>query len=203
MAEQDINTSSLDPELLSSPFRIHTNWHVITGAACTGKTTLINMLAEKGLKTVPESARLFINQELAAGRTIEEIFSDASTEAAIDDIQLKAEQNLRAADVIFLDRGLPDSLTFHRFKGMDPNEFLPLCFYYRYASVFILDRLPLQLNGARVDDEVFASFLDEWHARDYSALGYDVVRVPVFSPEERLAYVLERVPMHGRLSSAN
>ena len=203
MAQQDINTSALDPELLSSPFRIHTNWHVITGAACTGKTTLIDMLAEKGFKTVPESGRLYINQELAAGRTIEEIFSDPSTEAAIDDIQLKAERSLRAAEVIFLDRGLPDSLTFRRLHGMDPNEFLPQCFYHRYASVFVLDRLPLQLDGARIDDEDYACFLDDWLARDYSALGYDVVRVAVLPPEERMAYVIEIVSRLGRLSSAN
>jgi predicted ATPase len=41
------------------------------------------------------------------------------------------------------------------------------------------------------EDDATASFVDEWLARDYSALGYSVVRVPVLSTQERLAFVLE------------
>jgi predicted ATPase len=68
---------------------------------------------------------------------------------------------------------------------------------HRYASVFILDRLPFQLNGARIEDDAYTVLLDEWLARDYSALGYSVVRVPVLPPEERLAFVLERLSEQG------
>ena len=37
----------------------------------------------------------------------------------------------------------------------------------------------------------------EWITRDYSALGYSVVRVPVLGPEEWLAFVLERLSEQG------
>ena len=43
------------------------------------------------------------------------------------------------------------------------------------------------------EDDAAAGFLDEWLARDYSALGYRVVRVPGLSPKERLTFVLERL----------
>jgi predicted ATPase len=77
---------------------------------------------------------------------------------------------------------------------MDPNEILQECFHHRYASVFILDRLPVQRSTPLgPEDETAAGFLDEWLARDYSFLGYGVVRVPVLSPKERLAFVLERL----------
>ena len=36
------NHIALDPALLSTPFKIQTNWHVITGAPSSGKTTMIN-----------------------------------------------------------------------------------------------------------------------------------------------------------------
>ena len=71
------------------------------------------------------------------------------------------------------------------------------CFRHRYASVFILDRLPIQGNGLRIQDDALANYLDEWLARDYSALGYNVVRVPVFPPQERLASILERLSEQG------
>jgi predicted ATPase len=57
--------------------------------------------------------------------------------------------------------------------------------------------LPLQLDGARVEDDTYTVVLEEWLERDYSALGYRVVRVPVLSPQDRLEYVLETLTDQG------
>ena len=80
---------------------------------------------------------------------------------------------------------------------MDPNELLAECLHHRYASIFILDLLPLELDGARIEDETFTVLFDEWLVRDYSALGYRVVRVPVLSPQERAEFVLESLSEQG------
>jgi predicted ATPase len=56
----------------------------------------------------------------------------------------------------------------------------------------MLAPLPFEKNGARDGDAHLAGYFDEWHARDYSVLGYNVVTVPVLPPDERLAFVLER-----------
>jgi predicted ATPase len=55
------------------------------------------------------------------------------------------------------------------------------------------------LDGARIDDKAYPDLFDEWLERDYSALGYHVVRVPVLSPEDRLAFVLENLSEQGLL----
>jgi len=187
----------LDPDLLSTPFGIQTNWHVITGGACSGKTTLIDLLAEKGFQTVPEIPRQVIEREVAKGRTLEKIFGSEADERAMTDMQRRIEHGLRATDVAFLDRALPDFLWTWRLFGLNPNELLTECFHHRYASVFILDLLPLQLDGARIEDEAYTVIFDEWLVRDYSALGYCVVRLPVLSPEERLVFVLDSLPEQG------
>ncbi len=194
---QDPRAIELDPALLSTPFAVQTNWHVITGAACCGKTTLIDLLADKGFQTVAEVPRQYIEREVAKGRTLDEIFGNEADERALTDWQRRTEHGSRATDVLFLDRALPDFLWFWRLLGMNPNELLPECFHHRYASVFILDLLPLQLDGARIEDEAYTVLFDEALVRDYSALGYDVVRVPVLSPQERLAFVLERLSEQG------
>jgi predicted ATPase len=194
----DFRATQLDPDLLSTPFGVQTNWHVITGASCSGKTTLIDQLADKGFQTVPEVSRQFFERELAKGRTIEEIREDGvAYHRGINDMQLRIEGGLRSSDVIFLDRAFPDVLAFCRVFGLNPNEVLLECFRRRYASVLILDRFPYQQDGVRAADDATADFLDEWIARDYRALGYGVVRVPVMSPEERLAFVLERLSEQG------
>jgi hypothetical protein len=59
--------------------------------------------------------------------------------------------------------------------------------------VLLLDRFPVAQDGARFHDGVTADLIDDWRARDYSALGYCVVRVSVFGPGERLAFGFERL----------
>ena len=196
--QQNLKTTELDPDLLSTPFKVQTNWHVISGAPSCGKTTLIDQLADKEFHTVPETAHLYIEKEMALGRTINEILKNrVELQGVLIEMQLAIEHELQIHEMTFLDRALPDCLAFNRYVGLNPNEILPECFHHRYASVFILDPLPFQENGVRDVDSAIISYLDEWIARDYSALGYPVVRVPVLAPQDRLAFVLEWLSEQG------
>lgn len=86
---------------------------MITGAPSCGKTTLIDLLAKRGYQSVPEVARQFMDAEMARGRSIEEIHRDgAALQRQIFDLQLRMEAGLEAAQVFFLDGGLPSSLAW-------------------------------------------------------------------------------------------
>ena len=193
-------TTALDPRVLSTPFQRHTRWHVITGTICCGKTTLINRLADLGYLTAPEVARGYVERELVRGRTLSEIREDrAAFCRKVKDLTLDFEPALPAEQPIFFDRALPDCLSFYRFAGLDPNEILHECFRNRYASVFHLDPFEYEEDGVRVEGDAASVFLDEWVERDYAALGYTVVRVPVMPTDERLAFVLEALQAPGLL----
>lgn len=196
----DFRYTALAPELLALPYKVQTNWHVITGASCSGKSTLINLLAREGFNTLPEVSREYFESEMTKGRTIEEIRADRiGVTLKIFDLMKKRERGLPPDELMFLDRAVPDILVFWRLADRDPNEYLPDCFLNRYASVFILDRLPYQRDDVRRADEATATFYDECMTRDYRALGYDVVRVPVMPPADRLAFVLERLTERGQI----
>lgn len=191
---QTSTVGDLDPDLLATSFGEKTNWHVITGAPSCGKSTLIRLLSDEGLGTVPEAARQYIEDEISVGRTIDEIRANgAELQRRILDIKLKVEAGLRPSHVMFLDDAVPGSISWCRLFEIDPNTVLPHCFHRRYASVFVLDPLPVERDGIRFDDYV-TGVLDDWIERDYTALGYTVVRVPVLAPDARLRYVLDRVP---------
>jgi dephospho-CoA kinase len=76
--QHNFRTTELDSNLLSTPFGVQTNWHVITGAPASGKTTLIDLLADKRFQTVSEIARQYFEREIARGRTIDEIRQDGA-----------------------------------------------------------------------------------------------------------------------------
>ena len=191
-------TTALDPDLLSTPFGVQTQWQVLTGAPCSGKTTLIELLAGKGFRTIPQIGRVYVEAEMAKGRTTAEILETAAVnQRHIAEMQTRFERELRVDEVAFLDSGSPDCLTYCRVLGLDPNAVLPECFHHRYASVFILDRFPFQQDGVRFEDDATADLIDEWLVRDYAALGYDVVRVPILPPQERVAFVLDKLDEQG------
>lgn len=197
---EDHRTTELDPELLMSPFRVRTRWRVLAGAPSCGKTTLIDRLAARGFATRAETARQVMRGELARGRTLAQLHADgAALQRTLAACQLTVESQLPPAEPIFLDGALPGSLAWYRAFGLDPNQILPDCFQHHYEVVFVLDRLELQHDGFRFDDDSFVGFLDEWHRRDYAALGYQVVRVPVMPPDQRLALVLGCLAERGLL----
>ena len=190
----DFLTTALDPSILSTPFEVKTSWHVITGAPSSGKTTLINLIEELGYKTTPEPARQYIEMELAKGLTIKYVQKDlVALNKAIANFHLGIERQLPTNDTIFLDRGLPDCLAYHRIHGMNPNDLLHDCFYHQYRSVFILERLPFQQDGVRYEDDECAEFHQFWLLKDYRALGYDPIFVPILTPEERLTFVFKKL----------
>lgn len=199
-SRQDSEIPELDPNLLRTPYKLQTNWHVITGAPSCGKTTMIDLLAKEGFRTVPEVAHLYIEREMASGRDIKDILGNrVDLQGILKELQLRIEQELPSEEVIFLDRALPDCMSFDRYVGLDPNRLLSTCFHHRYASVFVLDPLPFRVDGIRDGDLAGVGYLDEWIARDYSALGYSVIRVPVLAPEDRLAFVLEKLSAQGSI----
>lgn len=63
-SQNDFRDKTLDPEFLSTPFKVQTNWHVIAGVSCSGKTTLFNQLVGEVFKTVQEVAREYIGNGL-------------------------------------------------------------------------------------------------------------------------------------------
>ena len=201
VSQPDYRETALSEDLLSTPFRTRTKWCVITGASCSGKTTLIEMLAAKGFRTVPEAGRKYFERELSKGRPIEEIRAHpAAFTPQIYEFMLAHERGLPASEIAFLDRALPDGFAFYRIAGLDPNQILPDCFQNRYACVFLLKRLPYLRDGVRVADDETAAYLESWIKRDYRALGYKVIQVPVLSPEDRLAFVLKQLSELGLVS---
>ncbi len=194
----DFRAIPLRPDLLTHQFSILTPWIVITGAPCSGKTSVLQELGKLGYRWNPETARTYIETEEAKGRTVAKI---RANEGQFQTILLTSKLNLEAKTppdkLVFFDRAVPDSISYYRVGGLNPNDVLPYCYNFRYGNVFIFDRLPLQNDGARTEDDTTANFLDVWLERDYKTLGYKVTRVGLMSIEDRAQFVLSRLKYDG------
>lgn len=174
---------------------IITNWSVITGGPCTGKTTVVNILSQRGYKTTIEHARHYIDTEKIKGRTVEEARKNKEEfQLAILNMQIGEEATLDVNEQVFLDRALPDAMAYYQFLGLEYDDrLIAQCNRYCYKRVFILDRLPLTNDYARLEDEQEQIRIHNLIIKVYQSFPCPIVHVPVLSPEERVDFILKNL----------
>ncbi len=171
-----------------------TNWYVITGAPCSGKSAVIGGLEQLGYRVVHEVARAFIDEELQKGKGIAQIKADIlSFERHILDTKFAIEKSLPDDALIFLDRGVPDSIAYYILEGLSPDYPTEKSKLTQYKKIFSLERLKLEKDRVRLEDDKVAARLDRLLTESYQMLGYSVVHVPLLSVEERIDYILNHL----------
>jgi predicted ATPase len=174
---------------------LQTNWYVITGGPSSGKTTIIDMLAKKGFKTTIEHARHYIDTMRVDGQTVEEIRSNKKEfQLGVLKMQIEQEASLNPDDIVFLDRAIPDALAYYRFLGLEVDEILKEAMQkVNYKKIFILDKLPLINDYARLESKVDQEQIQNHITEVYESLSFPVIHVPVLPPLERLEFILNSI----------
>ena len=170
-----------------------TNWHVITGGPGTGKTVLIDMLANRGFTTVPEAAKDIIDEGLAQGKTIQDIRGDEHAwQAKILGRILKNEAAASKGHLTFFDRGAHDGLAHLRYYGLTPRpEWDHIATSHPYQTVFLLEPLDdVQKDYHRLEDIAFTKKITAMMANAYREAGIEPTLIPALPPEERLNLIL-------------
>jgi len=171
-----------------------TNWHVITGAPCAGKTAVIRELECRGYAVVHEAARAYIDAELGMGKDLAQIKADLpGFEGHILKTKVGIEAGLDPAAVVFLDRAVPDSIAYYQQAGLDPAEPFDCSRTFRYKEIFIFERIGFKTDEVRSEDDRIAAELDRLLEAAYRKLGYCPVRVPLMPVGERVEFILKSV----------
>ena len=171
-----------------------TNWHVITGAPCSGKTAVISELERLGHLVVHEVARAYIDERLQHGETINQIKADIlSFERHILYKKIAIEQSLLKEETVFLDRAVPDSIGYYILEGLDPYEPIQKSRLWRYKKIFFFDRIPLEKDPVRSENEKIASRIDRLLKESYRMQGYEIIIVPLMSVSDRVDFILRNV----------
>jgi len=173
---------------------IHTHWYVITGAPCSGKTSVILELEQRGFSVVHEAARAHIDEQRVLGLTPDKIKSDISSfEHQILSRKVDAEIGLSPDETVFLDRGIPDSVAYFTIEGLDDTAPMRESRRYRYRAVFLFERLTFETDAVRSEDDHKAARLEALLKEAYRHLGYTLIQIPVVPIEKRVELVLSYI----------
>ncbi|RZB36830.1 MAG: hypothetical protein SRB2_01630 [Desulfobacteraceae bacterium Eth-SRB2] len=171
-----------------------TNWYVITGAPCSGKTAVIRALEQLGYPVVHEVARAYIDKELKKGKSIARIKSDILLfERHILYKKIEIEKSLSKDATVFLDRGVPDSIGYYIIEGLYPDEPIKKSKQTRYKKIFFFEKLLFEKDAVRSEDDKIATELDRILKESYQTLGYEIISVPILTVKDRIDFILKHV----------
>ncbi|HEY9755618.1 MAG TPA: ATP-binding protein [Oculatellaceae cyanobacterium] len=168
-----------------------TERYVIIGGPSSGKTTVVEKLAELGYATVAESARLILEEmRLADPRPVRDAF-----QCEVFRRQLDAEARiLDGVKTSFLDGGIFDGCAYYLNDGLDVPSMFDTVDGSRYSQAFLFEPLDVFVqDGIRYQNAESSRHVAELLFQCYEARGIAVERVPNASIEERVHAILNRV----------
>lgn len=141
-------------------------------------------------------ARVFIDEEIAKGKTLAEIRADEKRfQDRVLQMKIGLEEQISPEQLTFFDRGIPDNIAYLKISGGDITPALQASQKRKYRAVFLFDQVPFKQDYARTEDEKEANKnkIGQLLYEVYADLGYDVFRVPLMSVEDRAEFVLKEL----------
>lgn len=168
-------------------------WNVISGGPCSGKTTTIQALSFLGYRTMPEVARLYLDQKKSQNCSIKTIRQNTSLlQNEILQNQIEMESRIKTSDPVFLDRSIIDTIAYNSlFSPENILDFKNIDLKQRYSRVFLLNLLPdYEMDYARFETKSDQLKIHASLRTHYSNLGYRVIEIPVLPVFERAEFIL-------------
>lgn len=171
------------------------NWYVLTGAPSSGKTTIIKLLEKKGYKVLYEIARVYIDQQLKKGKTIQEIRkNEISFQKTILKLKVAYESKLNPKEITFLDRAIPDSIAYNQLLGIPKDKYLEKTVKLTsYKKIFIFEKLEFEKDYARTESLEEVERLEKLIEKEYKKLSFPILKVPKMSVEKRVKFILDNL----------
>ena len=167
---------------------------IISGCSGGGKSTLVNLLRQRGEQVVSEPGRRIVEQELAdEGRALPWVdgiaFARRAIEVALADLETVRGWN---GDRIFFDRGLIDAAAaLQHLTGEPAIERLGRRYPF-HPTVFLAPPWPEIFAGDAGRKHGFSDAVAEYDrlTRAYAQLGYQVFILPKVGVEKRADLLL-------------
>ena len=159
--------------------------YVITGGPGFGKTTLLNILEEKGFRVCPEEARSILDGNSSFPKDFEQ---------RIASLRISFLQSTLQEDISFADRGLPDQIAYSWYKEKRPSTFIEEAVSSKRYAPLVFITPPWQeiykQDDIRKENFEEACLIHQHITRAYLKYGYQTIDLPFSSPGMRVEYIL-------------
>eukprot|EP01084_Bolivina_argentea_P309231 534864_1 len=163
---------------------------------------MIDELAKLGYSIKEEVVRIYVS-ELMKDKNMDEekleniLRSKECHEKVLKD-RMKRESNVNKKEIICLDRGVVDSLAYFELNNHSISKYLLNTVMkhinmYRYKYVFILEKIPIVIDGVRHESEEERNVLHQLLIKHYNKSGYNLIFVPLMPIQKRIKFILQYV----------
>jgi predicted ATPase len=174
------------------------NFIILTGAPGTGKSTLLRLLREKNCACVNEPAREIISEQRAIlGSGVSDRDPALFVELMLSRAICRYQDLKNRMEAVVFDRGLPDIIAYAALYNLPFEHGWAAAKHYRSNSkVFFA---PNWQDIYATDEERTMTFEASAAMGDslrtvYQKLGYEIVDLPLSSPEERVQFMFDKAP---------
>ncbi len=171
-------------------------WYVITGGPSTGKTSLLKELSSLGYITVPEAARMLIDEAVSRNVSAEELrANEKKFQEDVARLKEQTEHKLQPKDLIFFDRGMHDTIAYMRYYNYEIEPWLnEVVDAASYKKVFLLEPLmEYKSDYARTESFEFAKMIQDYLYQAYSDYGMVPTMVANNGLHERVKFILDTI----------
>lgn len=169
-----------------------TNWYVLTGAAGSGKSSIINELSRRGYATCPEAATLVLNEMNSRGEDVEDFQNTMNFHRRVEKTNRDMESRTPESQHVFMDRSLLDNLAYkEHFQGKSDTYLIDEV-EGKYRKIFFLERIPFEKND-REERKESAPFIKDKLWKYYRKAGYEPVKIPLGTVNERTDEILNHI----------
>lgn len=175
---------------------------ILTGAPCSGKSSLIEALEKKGYQIIPEVFQLLYAQAFE-NKSADTFFVDQlALRYRLMHAQIDLESRLDSGRITFLDRSVWDIIFFGEWYNIQmPPDLYSLAAHQRYDYVFFLDLLPRQFYQTtqfRGESFELAQKMHHFFLEKYRKTGLSILQVPFDTIENRADYILRFLKLHKK-----
>lgn len=168
--------------------------YVITGGPGFGKTTIVELLAERGFPVCKENARSLLIPRYGGDSPAIGISLPPDFEKIVATERVNFVTSVKPDLIAFADRGLPDQIAYSVYKKKEPSLFIvELVKSTRYAPiVFVTPPWEEIYHTDEIRQESFGQALEIHHqiVNAYLNYGYKIVNLPQAIPEVRVKFIL-------------
>ena len=169
---------------------------VVTGGPGSGKSSVIDAVARRGFRTMPEAGRAIIRDQVRIGGPARPWADRAMFAELMLGWELRSWHEARASGApVLMDRGIPDVVGYLTLCGLPVPAHVEaaarLCRYNRRVFLAPYWDAIFTQDAERRQDRHEAEATGKVMAETYARLGYQIIELPLAGIEARADFMAE------------